>query len=97
MNKKEPLNGQLISREIVYSMHEFCYACNVTPEIIVLLVDHGIVDVEGILTEQREQWSFHGEALLRGQRALRLVRDLGVNWAGAALALDLLEQLERNR
>jgi chaperone modulatory protein CbpM len=35
--------------------------------------------------------------LARVQRALRLQHDFGVNLAGAALALDLLEEVERLR
>jgi len=97
MNNIKPLQGQLISCELLYSMEDFCDACNVQPEIIVSLIDYGIIEVERDPTEQHDQWSFHGESVLRAQRALRLVRDLGVNWAGAALALDLLERLERMR
>ena len=35
--------------------------------------------------------------MTRAQKALKLVRDLRVNWPGAALALDLLDEVERLR
>ncbi|MBP1152859.1 hypothetical protein JOD69_004728 [Methylocaldum sp. RMAD-M] len=42
-------------------------------------------------------WQFNTAALRRLQTALHLQRDLGVNLPGAALALDLLEELEALR
>ncbi len=45
----------------------------------------------------RSQWRFSGFALMRVQRVLRLQHDFGVNLPGAALALDLLEELDRLR
>jgi chaperone modulatory protein CbpM len=40
---------------------------------------------------------FSGCALLRARAALRLVRDLEVSVAGAALVLDLLDEIETLR
>ncbi|RMH04766.1 MAG: hypothetical protein D6704_10535 [Nitrospirae bacterium] len=37
---------------------------------------------------------YHETAVDRLSRGLRLHRDLGVNWAGIAIILDLLDQLE---
>ena len=45
----------------------------------------------------RAQWRFSGVALTRVQRVIRLQHDFGVNLPGAALALELLEELERLR
>ena len=44
-----------------------------------------------------EHWRFRGASVRRVRCALRLERDLGVNFAGAALALELLEELEALR
>ena len=41
----------------------------------------------------QEHWRFTGVHLLRAKVALRLHRDLGVNFASAALALQLMEEL----
>ena len=43
------------------------------------------------------QWRFGLREIHRVQTAQRLIRDLQVNLAGAALALDLLEELEELR
>ena len=39
------------------------------------------------------QWRFTGVSLQKVQRAYRLKRDLGLNTAGVALALDLLDEV----
>jgi chaperone modulatory protein CbpM len=43
------------------------------------------------------RWRFSGTHLRRATVALRLQRDLGVNLAGAALALELLDELDTLR
>ena len=45
----------------------------------------------------RDRWRFPGISLERARRAFRLQQDLGVNVAGAALALNLLDELDRLR
>jgi len=97
VKRTEPLQGQLVNRDVLFSIEDFCDVCNVQPEVVVLLVDHGIIEIETSSAPSGDGWYFHGESVLRGQSALRLMRDLGVNWAGAALALDLLDQLKRYR
>jgi chaperone modulatory protein CbpM len=56
--------------------------------------EEGIAEPEG---SSWEDWRFGARALKRSQLALRLQCDLRVNAAGAALALDLLEELARLR
>ena len=58
------------------------------------MVEEGIVEPRG---DAPSDWRFTGRSLFRAQRALNLARDLRVNWSGAALALDLLEEIERLR
>jgi chaperone modulatory protein CbpM len=50
-----------------------------------------------VLEIDASEWRFSGAALRRARIALRLERDLGVNLPGVALALDLLEELQRLR
>jgi chaperone modulatory protein CbpM len=40
------------------------------------------------------EWQFSGEALRRARLALRLHRDLEVNLAGVALALQLMAEID---
>lgn len=58
------------------------------------LVEEGLVAPTG--TEPAE-WRFTGVHMHRARVAVRLQKDLGVNLAGAALALQLLEELDTLR
>ena len=85
------LRGVILDSRTTFTLVEFSRVCGVEQQVIVEMVQDGVIDP----LERQGDWRFHGGALVRAQRALRLVRDLGVNWPGAALALDLLERLER--
>ena len=61
---------------------------------LVELVDEGVISIVEIGTTE---WRFSGTALRRTRLALRLERDLELNLAGVALALDLMEEVERLR
>ena len=58
------------------------------------MVEGGVLELRGVTLAE---WRFPGSAVTRAQKALRLARDLRVNWPGAALALDLLDEIERLR
>src|SRR5690348_14638254 len=90
----DPITAVLLDDSVEFSLMEVCAACSVTEELVIEIVAEGIVEPLG---GEREHWRFTGVALTRVQRALRLQRDFGINLAGAALALDLLEELERLR
>ncbi|MFW2372200.1 MAG: chaperone modulator CbpM, partial [Gammaproteobacteria bacterium] len=46
------------------------------------------------LSYEQIQWRFTASSLQRARKASRLQRDLGVNLAGVALALDLLDEID---
>ena len=94
MHSQQPLRGIVMDIEVTYSLVEFCDACGVRSDLVVEMVEEGIIEPAG---QRHGDWQFHGAALIRARRAVRLVNDLGVNWPGAALALDLLEQLDSVR
>jgi chaperone modulatory protein CbpM len=73
------------------SLDELCRACRVHSEWILQLVDEGILEPQG---RAQGNWRFAGTSLRRVQTVWRLQHDLGLNLAGAALALDLLEEIE---
>ena len=62
--------------------------------LVIEMVEEGIVEPRG---DAPSDLRFTGRSLIRAQKALNLARDLRVNWPGAALALDLLEEIERLR
>ena len=90
----DPIRALLLDDSVEFSLAEICAACRVSEELVVEIVAEGIVEPLG---GDRAQWKFTGVALARVQRVLRLQDDFGVNLPGAALALDLLEELERLR
>jgi chaperone modulatory protein CbpM len=49
------------------------------------------------LPDAAGEWQFAGENLRRARLALRLQRDLEINLAGVALALELLEEIHQLR
>lgn len=88
------LSGEVLEEDLEFTLQELCRACRVPAERIFELVDEGLVEPAG---PDPSVWRFRGISVRRVRCALRLERDLGVNVAGAALALDLLEELEAMR
>ncbi|WP_251976443.1 chaperone modulator CbpM [Salinicola avicenniae] len=76
------------------TLAELCRACTVHAEWVIELVDEGIIEPAG---RRREQWRFYGYSLQRIRVVQRLQQDLGVNLAGAALALELLDEVSTLR
>lgn len=77
------------------SLRELSRLCDVHAEHLLEFVEHGVIEPRtgsGPL-----DWRFDAVELRRGRTALRLQRELRVNLAGAALALDLLEELRAAR
>jgi chaperone modulatory protein CbpM len=89
-----PISATPLDDSVQLSLAELCSACSVEEELIVEIVAEGIVEPIG---PNRAQWRFTGVAVTRIQRVIRLQRDFGVNLPGAALALQLLEELEQLR
>lgn len=84
------LTGEVLEENVEMSLAEFCRASRLPAEDIFRLVEEGIVEPLG---SDPAHWRFRGIGLRRAQCAVRLRQDLGVNLAGAALALDLLDEL----
>jgi chaperone modulatory protein CbpM len=85
------LSAIILEEQTGLTLTEVCQACAVRVEFIVGLVDEGVLDPIG---REPHRWRFNGTHLRRATVALRLQRDLGVNRAGAALALQLLDEIE---
>lgn len=83
---------ELIDEETTIVMAELCRSCGVEAEFIEALVDEGILEPSGT---RGRHWCFPATSLQRTRITLHLQRDLGVNIAGAALTLDLLERIEK--
>lgn len=88
------LSGEVMEEEVELTLAELCQACRMPAEQVFDLVDEGVVEPVG---RDPSSWRFRGISVRRVRCVQRLERDLGVNVAGAALALELLEELERLR
>ena len=94
--QKGSLNGLILDEDCCFSLGELSTACSVHTEYIIELVNEGIVEPTELQVEQRH-WTFSGRSLLRARKARRLQQDLGINLAGAALVLDMMEEIEQLR
>ncbi len=91
----EPLvTGIVLDEKIELTLDEFSVACSQSSTWVLELVDEGILEP---LDPEAAHWRFSGTSLVRAQAAMRLQRDLGVNLAGAALALELLDEVRALR
>jgi len=88
--REQVLVGEVLDDTYLVSLAELCRSCTVETETITTLVTEGILDPTG---EDIEHWRFTVSSLKRVKTVIHLQRDLGVNLAGAALALDLLERI----
>ncbi len=85
------LTGPILDEELSLTMVELSRACSVRTEWIVELVEEGVLEPSG---RDTNHWIFTGLSLQRALVIRRLQRDLGANIAGAALALDLMDEIE---
>jgi chaperone modulatory protein CbpM len=93
-SEKHALHGAIYEEYAVLSVQDLSRMCAVEERHIVELVEEGVLNV---LETSAVEWRFSGAALRRARLALRLERDLELNLAGVALALELMEELERLR
>ncbi len=85
------LQGEIVEESIEFTLGELSRASGASEEELSLWVAEGAFEPRGGASQV---WRFSGSALRRAATAQRLSRDLGVNAAGVALALDLLEEIE---
>ena len=83
-------SGHVVEEESGFTLLELCRACGAAPEEVRVWVIEGVLEPVG---QGPHDWCFAGSALRRARLAMRLARDLEVNAAGVALALDLLDEI----
>ena len=85
------IRGVILDEQPEMTLEDLCRACRVEQQAIVELVEEGIVEPRA---RDKLPWRFSGTTLPRVARAFRLQRDLELNPAGVAFALDLLNEIE---
>lgn len=90
------ITGTLLDEHSTLTLSQLSRACSVHTEIIIELVDEGVIEPLG---GNRADWRFPSSCLYRIRTSVHLIHDLGINPAGAALAVELLEEIDdlRNR
>jgi chaperone modulatory protein CbpM len=88
------MSGIILEEQTELTLAEVCRACAVHAEYIIELVEEGVLVPDG---NAPVSWRFTGTHMHRATVSLRLQRDLGVNLAGVALALQLLDEVEALR
>ena len=83
-----------MSNTLVIDMQEFCEVVDMPAAFVIEIVEHGILEPQG---RQPDEWLFDSAALSIARRAVKLHHELQLEWDGVALALNLLEELERVR
>ena len=86
------LSGELLDEGTEITLVQLCHTCSVRAETIEAMVEQGILEPSGI---RGHHWYFPATSIKRMRIALRLQRELEVNLAGAALALELLERIDQ--
>jgi chaperone modulatory protein CbpM len=89
----QTLTGAIFDETAVLSLKDLSRMCSVDERHIVEFVEEGVLNV----VEVRREWHFTGDALRRARLAVRLERDLELNMAGVALAVELIEEIEQLR
>jgi chaperone modulatory protein CbpM len=93
-SQDQALPGAIFEESAMLTVRDLSRMCAVDERHIVEFVEEGVLSVVEI---DAAEWHFTGGAVRRARRALRLERDLEINLAGVALALELMEELERLR
>ncbi len=78
----------------ILSLNELCEVTLMPEDIIVEIVEHGIVEPLG---REPENWQFDLHMVVITRKALRLHRDLEIDWSGIAFALSLIDEIEQLR
>ena len=91
-NGDKLLVGQVLEENDLVTLADLCRSCTVETQTITTLVTEGILDPMG---GDVDHWRFTVGSLRRVKTVIHLQRDLGVNLAGAALALDLLDRIAK--
>lgn len=84
-----------VDAEAPLSLGQLCRVLDIHADYVIEMVEVGVIEPLG--GQRPSEWQFPAHALWRLRRALRLSYDLAVDPAGAALVLDLLEEIQALR
>ena len=88
------IEAVIVDDQLSITLVELSRACNVHAEWVLELVDEGIIEP---LTQDNLHYHFPATCLKQALAVKHLQQDLGINLAGAAMALDLKQEIDRLR
>ena len=88
------LSGHIFDETTEITVVELCEVCSIEIRLVDELIDEGILEPVGSARDERR---FPYSSVRRTRTVVHLQRDLGLNLAGAALALELLDRIESLR
>lgn len=91
------ISSIVLDEDGVLTLAELCRYSASPAEHILTLIEHGIIEPHTLTSSSSSRWQFAGTSLVRVQTVKRLQCDLGVNLEGAALALELLDEVKTLR
>lgn len=95
MSDNPHLPSLLLDDEMLLTLQELCHYCDMQAEQILSMVDQGILEPQH--GPDTLQWRFTAVTVHRVLLVKRLQRDLELNLPGAALAMDLLDEVKHLR
>ena len=90
-NDINPISGTIFDDKTEITIVELCDVCSVERIMVDEMIDEGILEPTG---SGRERPRLPYSSVRRTRTVIHLQRDLGINLAGAALVLELLERID---
>lgn len=90
--RKTMLEGQVVDEFTEVSVVQLCRSCAIESELVDRLVAEGIIEPS---RQEGDVLYFPHHCVKRTRVVVNLRSELGVNLAGAALALELLDRIEK--
>lgn len=91
---KKSIQIEVLDEYFEFSLADLCQCCTVQAETIIDMVEEGMLSPSG---SSPTDWRFTGTAQRHVEITLHLQRDLRVNLPGAALAIELMDEIEQLR
>ena len=85
------MTGEVLSEEYKLTYINFCEACGLSESRVRTYIEESVVEVQG---DDVTLWRFSEVSVVQIQKAYRLERDLRLNPAGVAFALELMSQID---
>ena len=90
-HSNSPMEGQVIDDRTEITIVQLCRRCEVEAELVERMIADGIIEPS---RTRGDTLYFPHSCVKRTRVVMRLRSDLGVNLAGAALALELMERID---